>query len=245
MNKEKIIHPNEQLDQPIPSWIMFSMPFYVAGIFAVFLFPFAGDWRWLEGWILTIAMTANVSISNAIINRKNPRVLRNRMKLKKEGLSSKTKQSARSDRIIMPILSVGFFGALILPAFDHRFAWSTMPFAFSIVALLFSNAGLVLMYLAMIENAYASKILDINKGQRIIDTGLYGVVRHPLYSGACLMIAGVPIALGSWWGLLPAVVGIFSIVWRIRFEEDMLVKGMEGYPAYQKRVKYKLIPGIY
>jgi len=97
----------------------------------------------------------------------------------------------------------------------------------------------------MVQNAYASKILDIDKGQKIIDTGLYGHVRHPLYSGAILMILGLPIALRSWISLIPAVFGILALIFRIKFEEVMLIKGMDGYDEYRTRVKYKILPKIY
>ena len=97
----------------------------------------------------------------------------------------------------------------------------------------------------MLQNSFASKLLDINKGQFLIDTGLYAHVRHPLYAGALLMIVPVPVALGSWLGLIPAAVAVLALVVRIKFEEEMLIKGMDGYKEYQTRVKYKLIPKIY
>jgi protein-S-isoprenylcysteine O-methyltransferase Ste14 len=167
------------------------------------------------------------------------------MKVKKEGLTSITKKSAGSDKFILPFLSVGFFGALILPAFDHRFGWSSIPFMVEMIALVLTNIGMIIMDIAMLQNAFASKLLDINKGQELVDTGLYARVRHPLYSGSGLMILALPVALGSWWGVIPAVIGFLSLVLRIKFEEEMLIKGMDGYPDYQTRVKYKLIPGIY
>jgi len=101
------------------------------------------------------------------------------------------------------------------------------------------------MDIAMVQNAYASKLLDINKDQKLIDTGLYSHVRHPLYSGAVLMILGMPIALGSWISLIPAAIGVLALIIRIKFEEEMLIKGMDGYIEYRTRVKYKLIPKIY
>ena len=107
------------------------------------------------------------------------------------------------------------------------------------------NIGLVIMDISMVQNAYASKFLDISRGQKLIDTGLYAHVRHPLYLGAILMTLGLPIALGSWISLIPAVIGISSLIVRIKFEENMLIDGMEGYKEYRMRVKYKLIPNIY
>ncbi len=145
----------------------------------------------------------------------------------------------------MPVLGLGFFGALIIPGLEHRFGWPSIPIPLVIIGLLLTNAGLIIMNIAMLQNSFASKLLDINQNQRLIDTGLYAHVRHPLYSGALVMALFIPIALGSWLGLIPAAVAALMIVVRIKFEEEMLLKGMEGYQAYQERVKYKLIPKIY
>lgn len=238
--------PNtDNMDKPLPMWLIAIIPFYVAFFMGIFLFPISADWKWLEAWLFIITFSIILGIGYYFINKENPRVLRNRSKLKKEGLTALTKKSAGSDRFIIPIMSVGFFGALILPAVEHRMHESSVPFFISMIALFISNIGDVFMLLAMYQNAHASKILDINKGQKLIDTGLYGRVRHPLYTGAILMILAVPVALGSWWGLIPAAVACVSLVWRIKFEEEMLVKGMDGYMEYQQRVKYKLFPGIY
>jgi len=167
------------------------------------------------------------------------------MKLKKVGITEKTRSSSKSDIFIMPLLSIGFIGALRLPPFDYRFHWSTIPFMVEILGFAIMNIGLIIMGIAMVQNAYASKILDIDKGQKIIDTGLYRHVRHPLYSGAILMILGLPIALGSWISLFPAALGALIIIIRIKFEENMLIKGMDGYDEYRTRVKYKIMPKIY
>jgi len=145
----------------------------------------------------------------------------------------------------MPILAIGFIGAMILPVFDYRYQWSSIPFIVEIIELVILNIGIAIMDIAMVQNAYASKLLDINKGQKLIDTGLYGHVRHPLYSGAVLLMLGLPIALGSWISLFPAAVGVLALIIRIKFEEEMLIKGMDGYIEYRTRVKYKLIPKIY
>jgi protein-S-isoprenylcysteine O-methyltransferase Ste14 len=245
MEKEKAPLKADVMDKPLPLWSMVVLPLYIVGILAVALFPIAGDWRWLEGWLFNITFTVHMAISFSYINKTNPRVLRNRMKVKKEGLTAATKKSAGSDRFIMPIMGVGFFTALLLPGFAHRMGWEKVPFGLEIAGLALFHAGLLIMNTSMLQNAYASKILDINKGQTLIDSGLYARVRHPLYSGAILMIMSVPVALGSWWGALPAAVGAYTLVVRIKFEEEMLVKGMAGYTDYQKRVPYKLFPGIF
>ena len=245
MAKENVKNTVDEMDKPLPLWVMIILPIYGGGFLALITFPIAGDWGWLEGWAFVITFAINIVVSYVYINKKNPRVIRNRMKVKKEGLTAGTKKPAGSDRFIIPIMGLGFFGAMIISGLDHRYGWTSIPFAVEMIGLAVVNAGMIIMDIAMLQNAFASKLLDIKKGQELIDTGLYARVRHPLYSGVILMILALPIALGSWWGLIPAVIGILSLVLRVKFEEEMLEKGMDGYTDYQTRVKYKLIPGIY
>ena len=245
MSSETAQNNIEKLDKPLPLWSIALIPVYISIMFIIILFPLAQDWAWIEAWLFIISFVTNMTISYALINKKNPRVLRNRMKMKKVGVTDKTKSSARSDWFIMPFLSIGFIGALIFPPFDYRYQWSQIPFMIEIIGLIVLNIGLIIMDFAMVQNAYASKLLDINKDQKLIDTGLYAHVRHPLYSGAALMMLGLPIALGSWISLIPAAIGVLALIIRIKFEEEMLINGMDGYEEYRTRVKSKLIPKIY
>jgi len=235
----------DKMDKPLSPFVIAIIPFYAAFFLGIFLFPVSQDWGWLQAWLFIISFGLILGVGYFLINKENPRVLRNRMKLKKEGLSAKTKKSAGSDWFIMPLMSVGFFGSLLIAPLGRRFGWHELPFWICMLGLLVSCAGNVIMLMAMYQNAHASKILDINMQQKLIDSGLYSRVRHPLYSGAILMVIGLPIALGSLWGLIPASLACFTLVWRIKFEEQMLVAGMDGYPAYRERVKYKLFPRIY
>jgi len=235
----------DKMDKPLPLWGIALIPIYISALFIIILFPLAQDWLWIEAWLFIISFVINFTISYALINKKNPRVIRNRMKIKKVGVTEKTKSSSRSDLFIMPLLNIGFLAAIILPPLDYRFQWATIPLYVEIIGLIILNGGLIIMDFAMVQNAYASKILDINKDQKLIDTGLYGHVRHPLYTGAIIMILGLPIALGSWISLIPAAIGVLALIIRITFEEKMLIEGMEDYDDYRNRVKYKLIPKIY
>ncbi|MHA1931974.1 MAG: methyltransferase family protein [Promethearchaeota archaeon] len=235
----------DKYNKPLPLWGIALIPVFISLLFIIIFFPLAQDWAWIEAWLFIISFVINITISYYLINKKNPRVIRNRMKIKKVGVTEKTKKFAGSDKYIMPLLSIGFIGAIILPVFDYRYQWSTIPFMVEIIGLGLLNIGLIIMEIAMVQNAYASKLLDISKGQKLIDTGLYGHVRHPLYSGAILMILGLPVALGSWISLIPAAIGVLSLIIRTKFEEKMLIKGMDGYDEYRTRVKYKIIPKIY
>ncbi len=234
-----------KLDQPLPMWIMLIIPIWALLLMSVLVFPVAGDWRWINGWVFGITFAINISVSYLIINKKNPRVIRNRSKLRKTGLTEDTRKSASSDLFIGPLMAIGIFGAIILSGLGYRFDWYTLPFSIAIVGVVIMNGGLALMNMATLQNSYASKLLDINEDQVLVDTGLYSRVRHPLYAGGIVMFLFIPIALGSLWGLIPALLGALMFVVRIEFEEDMLLKGMEGYEDYQSRVKYKLIPKVY
>jgi protein-S-isoprenylcysteine O-methyltransferase Ste14 len=224
---------------------MIILPVYAGGFLALLLLPASGDWRWLEAWLVIISFAVVTTIFYTIINNQNPRVLRNRMKFRREGLGEKKETTAARDLVVMILLGVGFFGYLILAAFDHRYGWSQVPFGLELIGLVLVNAGYVIMNLAMLQNAFASKLLDINQDQELIDTGLYARVRHPLYAGAILWLLFMPFALGSWWSFIPAMIAVGSMIVRIRFEEEMLVDGMDGYADYQQRVRHKLIPGIF
>jgi protein-S-isoprenylcysteine O-methyltransferase Ste14 len=235
----------DKLDQPYSVWFLLFIPLFIAAFLSLTVFPLAGDWAWPEGWIFVLTLSLNIAIGTAIINRQNPRVLRNRSRLKKEGLTRATEKPAASDRFIMPMTAIGGLGAILVAALGHRLGWYSLPFGVAVLGSLMVNLGALLLQAAQNQNAHASKILDINKGQALVDTGLYGRVRHPLYSGFILMMMFWPVALGSLWGLPLALLACSGLVIRIHFEEEMLLKGMEGYADYQSRVKYKLIPGIF
>ena len=241
---EKPIDLNK-LDQPLPILMILTIPILGFFFIAALVFPAAGDWRWANGWVFVITFAINIAVSYMIINKTNPRVIRNRSKLRKSGLTKDTRQAASSDRFIYPLITFCLLGEVILSGLGHRFDWYTLPFAIAIIGVVIMNGGLALMNIATLQNSFASKILDINQDQVLVDTGLYSQVRHPLYAGGIIMFLSIPIALGSLWGVIPALLSAFLLVIRIEFEEVMLVKGMEGYEDYQSRVKYKLIPKIY
>jgi protein-S-isoprenylcysteine O-methyltransferase Ste14 len=234
-----------KMDQPLPVWFMIILPVYAGGFLVLLLLPAAGDWFWLEAWLVIISFSLITTVFYALINNRNPRVLRNRMKTRREGLGGNKERTSAQDLGVMIVMSFGFFGFMILAGLDHRYDWSRVPFILELVGLLVYATGYVIMNLSLLENAFASKLLDINQDQQLIDTGPYAYVRHPLYSGALLWLLFMPLALGSWWALIPAVAAVGSLVYRIKIEEEMLLEGMAGYANYQRRVKYKLIPGVY
>jgi protein-S-isoprenylcysteine O-methyltransferase Ste14 len=207
------------------------------------LFLPVGRWDWIEAWIYLIIyfifMTSNV----LILNKKNPEVLINRMKTKKEGMKGRT----GSDKWLFPLLSIVFIGLFLLPAFDARYGWSIVPFYIKILGFVLLSIAFYFLFRSMLENAYASKVLDVKKesGHKVIETGPYAIVRHPMYTGFSLMGFGLALGLGSWWTLILAALAMGLLAFRISFEEKMLSKELEGYLEYKEKVKYKLIPKIY
>jgi len=154
-----------KLDQPFPMWFMLLIPIYLMLVLSIFVFPFAGDWRWTLGWIFVISLAINIFICYMIINKKNPRVLRNRSKLKKIGLTAETRQAASSDRFIFPLMAIGFFGEMILPALGHRFGWFTLTFPIAIFGVIIMNVGVSIINIATLQISYASKIRTSTKAR--------------------------------------------------------------------------------
>lgn len=238
----------DKMDKSFSFLIILIIPFYAGVIFAFLVFPLAGDWLWIEGWVFVVLFAVFGFIMAYVLNKKNPRVVRNRFKWRKEKKmdDKESEKASSSDKFIFPIFIIGFVLLFVISDLDHPFNWSgAFPIWLEILGFFLLGVGLYIIFLAQLQNAYASKVLDIREGQKLIDTGLYAHVRHPLYSGMIGFVVGMPLGLGSWWALIPAVFCILGMVIRIKFEEKMLIKGLDGYIDYQKRVKYKLIPKIY
>jgi protein-S-isoprenylcysteine O-methyltransferase Ste14 len=220
----------------------------MAGIFSVLiqiplLFLPAGRWDWIEGWIYLVMFFIFITSELLILNKKNPEVIVNRMKMKKKKLTA----SQRSDKWLFPFISITFIGIFLVPAFDLRYNWTVVPYYIEIVGFIILTIALYLLFRSMLDNAYASKVLDIRKesGHKVIDTGVYSVMRHPMYTGFSLMGFGVALGLGSWWALILAALLVGLLIIRISYEEKMLLEELEGYKEYKKNVKYKLIPKIF
>ncbi len=241
-NSEEEREAAEVKPMSIPVLIFFTL--LGTGFQIPFFFPVAGDWAWIEAWVYLASFAILYMGFVLVVNKKNPEVIHNRMKAKKERVS----KPGGSDKYILPILGLLWAITFILPGLDYRYfssyRWTDTPIYIEIVGFILMVAGFYYMFRSMIENAYASKVLDIRSGHKVIDTGLYAHVRHPMYSGFSLMIVGVPLLLGSWLSVIPALFCVILFLVRIKFEEEMLTEGLEGYPEYCKRVKYKLIPKI-
>jgi protein-S-isoprenylcysteine O-methyltransferase Ste14 len=133
----------------------------------------------------------------------------------------------------------------VVSALDHRFGWSSVPTAVVVVGDVLVAVGIGLAYAVITQNNYAAATITVEAGQPVVSTGVYGVVRHPMYVGALTMTIGTPLALGSYWGLLVVVAGVLVFVARILDEERALRQDLEGYAEYMDKVRYRLVPGVW
>lgn len=206
---------------------------------ALVLFVPAWSLTWWQGWLFWFVFGAACLVLSLYFLKHDPALVARRMNV------GPTAERETQQKVIQWIASVLLIALFMVPAFDHLFGWSSAP-----LAIVFAGDGLVivgfyLMFLAMRANSYASSTIEIGGGQTVISTGAYAVVRHPMYSGAALMFLGVPLALGSWWGLVPAAFVVPLLAWRLTSEEAYLVRNLTGYEAYRAKVRWRLAPLIW
>ena len=190
---------------------------------------------WQGGIFLTVFFGLALAIT-VYLMKKDPVLLARRMRA---GARAETE---KSQKIILKLVEIVFVAIFVLSAIDYRFGWSVMPLLGVIVGDVLVAIGFFIVFLVFKENTFASATIEVDTDQKIISTGPYALVRHPMYSGAIIMLTGVPLALGSWWGLMAVVLMTALIVRRLRLEEDFLVEHLSGYQNYQQAVRYRLIP---
>ncbi len=196
----------------------------------------AGKWDYWQGWmwIATILMPMFFVIPYFMV--KNPALLERRMRMReKEAVQQK----------IVALSYLYFLVAFILPGLDVRFGWSNVPPLVSIISDVFVLAGYMIFVWVLTVNSYLSRIVEVDAGQKVVSTGPYGIVRHPMYFGVSLMYAASPLALGSYWAILPAVLIVPLLMARIGNEEEVLLRDLPGYAEYRQKVKYRLLPGVW
>ena len=211
---------------------------FVVILLLLLLLP-AGSLRFWQGWMYWAVFSASVVAITLYFLRHDPALIARRL----NGGPTAEKQPVQ--RQILWFTSAFFVLLFVFPGFDHRFAWSRVPAHLVIAANVLVVAGFAIVFLTFKANSYTAAIIDVAPEQPLVSTGPYGVVRHPMYAGSLVMLLATPIALGSWWGLLPALCLVACIVWRIVAEEEFLVRHLPGYAEYRQRVRYRLVPGIW
>jgi protein-S-isoprenylcysteine O-methyltransferase Ste14 len=211
----------------------------LAAAMALLLFVSAGTLRYWYAWVyLALFFGLSGAITLDLI-RRDPALLERRMK------AGPTAESRPLQRIIMLGASLGFVSLLVVPALDFRFHWSAVPVAAVVLGDTLFVVGFGLIGRVYRENTFTSATIEIAEGQRVIATGPYAIVRHPMYASALLYLLGTPIALGSYWGLLALAFMVPFLVWRLLDEERVLARDLSGYTDYQARVRYRLVPFLW
>jgi protein-S-isoprenylcysteine O-methyltransferase Ste14 len=207
--------------------------------FAALLFWPAGTLNYWQAWVFIIVFMAATLVPSVYLAVNDPAALQRRMKAGPMA-ESRTLQKLVITGTILAVVAV-----LIVSALDHRFGWSNVPTPVVIVGNILVAVGLVLAQLVVFQNSYAAATITVEKDQKVVDTGLYGLVRHPMYVGTLIMMVGTPLALDSYWGLLAIALALPILAARIEDEEKMLRQELDGYDEYTRKVRYRLVPGVW
>lgn len=211
--------------------------FGMAGpLLAAILFLPAGTFAYWQAWLYMAVLLIPMGWVLAHYIRKDPELLDRRMR---------TREKERRQRAIIFLSYPVFIAAFLLPGFDRRYAWSRVPVWLVLLANLVVLAGYLLFVRVLKENRFLSRVVEVDQEQTVIDTGPYAVVRHPMYAGILPLYLFSPLALGSFWALIPAALLPAIIIARIFNEEKVLCRDLPGYADYMRRVRHRLIPGIW
>jgi protein-S-isoprenylcysteine O-methyltransferase Ste14 len=213
--------------------------FFLVVVMGLVLFIPAWTVRYWQAWLYLGLFALSVGAITLYLVR-NDRALLERRTSAGPGAEKESEQ-----KIIQVIAQFAFLAVLLVPALDHRFAWSDVPTYGVIAGDVAALLGLYIVFRVFRENTFTSAIIEIAKEQKVISTGPYAIVRHPMYSGAFIVLIGTPVALGSWWGLLAFIPIAAAIIWRLFGEEKFLAKNLAGYADYCARVRWRLMPGIF
>lgn len=207
--------------------------------FAAMVFVPAGTLNYWQGWAYLGTFIVASGLYTLYVAIHDPALMQRRMKL------GPSQEKEPAQKIIVVFILAAFVALTILPPLDYRFGWSSVPGYVSIVGDLLVVFSFYVFYLVSKVNTYAAANVRVEEGQKVIENGMYGLVRHPMYFGALFLIVGTPLALGSWWTLFLIPVFLLILYFRIAGEEHVLIRDLPGYVEYRKKVRYRLVPLIW
>jgi protein-S-isoprenylcysteine O-methyltransferase Ste14 len=207
--------------------------------FSLLLFLPAWTFDYWQAWLFILVFLASTTAIGLYLSLKDPALLERRKKV------GPAQETSTVQKIVMMIAIASLLGLLIFCAFDHRFAWSAVPPLGVLMGDVLIALSFVFQYRVFKENTFGGSTIETVDDQKVISTGPYAWVRHPMYVGVLIMVTGMPIALGSWWGLLVLVITLPGLVYRILDEENLLKKELPGYNEYMHKVRYRLVPYLW
>jgi len=205
-------------------------------IIALILFLPAGTLKYWNAWLFIGALFSPVVLVIIYLIKNDPALLEKRMK---------TKEKEKTQKLIIKLSIIPFIISFLIPGLDYRYNWSIVPLWLVIMATVIMLIGYGMFFVVIRQNSYASRVIEIQEKQKVIDTGLYSVVRHPMYLSNLLIYLSIPLVLGSFYSLMTMCLFLFVFYFRIKNEEGVLIKELPGYSDYLKKVKYRLIPYIW
>jgi protein-S-isoprenylcysteine O-methyltransferase Ste14 len=212
---------------------------FLCAVMGLVIFAGAGSLGFWRGWLLIGVFAGASGLITAWLWVHDKALLERRVK------AGPTSEDDPIQRRIQSLAGVAFLGALLVPALDHRFGWSRVPTLAALAGDGLVALGFLVVFLVFRENTFTSGTIEIAADQRVIDTGPYALVRHPMYAGALVRFVGMPIALGSWWGLIIAAGIVPVLAWRLLREETFLCQHLAGYADYRRRTRFRLAPMLW
>jgi protein-S-isoprenylcysteine O-methyltransferase Ste14 len=206
---------------------------------ALVLFVSAATIHYPQAWAYLGVFFGASFLITLYLMKKDPALLQRRLN------AGPMAEKEKTQKIIMFFASVGFIALLIVPALDYRFVWSRAPLYAAIAGDILTALAFCIIFLVYRENSFTSATIEIAEDQKVISSGPYAIVRHPMYAGGLLLFIGTPLALGSYWGLLAFAATLPALVWRLLDEEKFLSRNLPGYIEYKASVRYRLIPFIW
>jgi protein-S-isoprenylcysteine O-methyltransferase Ste14 len=213
----------------------------VIGLAAFLLMVFwpAGTFDYWRGWVFIAVFSVATMIPSLYLAATNPAALKRRMQA---GPAAETRPL---QKIIITFAFISMGAMIVVSALDFRFGWSSVPAAVSVIGDVMVAVGLLIAMITTIQNGYAAANINVESDQKVVSTGFYALVRHPMYFGNVVLMLGIPLALGSYWGLLFVILGLVVLAVRILDEEKVLTQQLTGYTDYVQRVHYRLVPGVW
>ncbi|MDD1750518.1 MAG: isoprenylcysteine carboxylmethyltransferase family protein [Methanothrix sp.] len=211
---------------------------FIVGIIVVgvVIFVPAGSLSFWNGWLYLVVLGGLMTCALIYLYLKDPTLLEERLK---------TEEKQKEQKIYQVVSLVWSLFLFIIPGLDYRFGWSSVPSWLVVAAVVIMVASYTMFFAVMVQNKYASRVIKIQDGQRLIDRGLYSIVRHPMYLAGTILFTASPVVLGSFYALLLSPFLPLLLVYRIKNEERLLLAELEGYGEYTKRVKYRLVPHVW
>ena len=205
-------------------------------VLGLLMFLPAWTLRYWEGWVYIFILAIPMAVFGQYLFTKDPELLERRMR---------TRENRKEQKLVIKLSLLVFPLIYILPGFDKRLVWSEVPLFIQVVSFILVLIGYLMVLNVFKANSYASRVVEVDAGQKVISTGPYAIVRHPMYSAVIVLYFFTPLALGSYWAVIPATLFLLVFIPRILDEEKELVDNLEGYREYRQKVKYRLIPGVW